>query len=135
MMYLLEELCKKQNLVLVGGVARKLNGMGHNPKDIDVVVTDLDGMDFFGDIIEFDTDFVGSISGKRAYIKRFDYMIDIFIEDTLPDFITDQYTRFETLDHMLCHFKNILSKTDGKTHDIIQQKYDDVYKFTSKDIL
>jgi hypothetical protein len=37
-MYLIEELCKKNDLILIGGVAMKLNGMEHNPKDIDVVV-------------------------------------------------------------------------------------------------
>jgi hypothetical protein len=135
MMYLFEELSKKEDLVIVGGAAMKLNGMDHNPKDIDVVVNSLDGLDFFGEVIEFDTDFVGSVSGKRAYIKRFDYMIDIFIEDTLPDFITDLRIKYQTLDSMLTHFKDILSKTDGKTHEIIKKKYDDVYKFITTDIL
>jgi hypothetical protein len=134
-MYLIEELCKKNDLILIGGVAMKLNGMEHNPKDIDVVVNTLDGMDFFGQVIELTTDFVGSVSGKRAYIRRHDYMIDIFIEDILPDFITDDRLRFISLEYMMDHYKEIMSKTEGKTHEIIKKKYDDVYNFITKDIL
>jgi hypothetical protein len=128
--YLIEELAKKNDLVFVGGVAFYFNGLEHEPRDIDVVVTDMVGLEHLGQIEYFDTDFVGSISGKRAYIKRHDINIDIFIENTLPEFNTDGLVKYQTLSSIREHYEKIVSQTDGKLRDIIIGKLDYVDKKT-----
>lgn len=133
--YLFEELAKKPDLVFVGGVALYFNGLKHEPRDIDIVVTDMVGIQHLGEIEYFDTDFVGSISGKRAYIKRHDINIDIFIENTLPEFNTDGLVKYQTLSSIREHYEKIVSKTDLKMKNIIQGKLDYIYELNNKDIL
>lgn len=78
----ISELSKKTNLVFVGSTALKLRGINIIPKDIDIVVTDLTGLE---NCIEYTTTSKFSSSGKRAFIRG-EINIDIFLEDQLPHF-------------------------------------------------
>ena len=45
----------KDDIVFVGGVTLSFHGKKDGFSDIDVVVTDVTGLEFFGEIILFDT--------------------------------------------------------------------------------
>lgn len=75
----------KSELVFVGGVNKLIRGIKKCTSDIDVVVKDIKGLEILGEIYLYKTSYVGSISGNRAYIKS-DYFIDIFIEDSIPEY-------------------------------------------------
>lgn len=95
----------KPDVVFVGGVAVSHYNSSHIPKDIDIVVNNLDGLEVFGYIRQWNTDFPGSISTKRAHIKRDDYNIDIFIEDKLPPHIEFEGIKYQSFDSLLHHLK------------------------------
>lgn len=102
----------KDDVVFVGGVALSFHGKKDGFRDIDVVVTDVTGLEFLGEIILFDTKSIFSTSGKRAYVRRDDYIIDIFIENSLPDFIIHDGIKYETMEHITSYYAMILDKAN-----------------------
>ena len=129
---LINEVAKKEDVVFVGGTSLYLNKLEHTPRDIDMVVNNLDGLNKFGEVVEFTTEFQGSKSGKRAYIMRDDFMIDIFVEETLPDFNTDGLVKFQTIPSLLYHYEEIMSKTEGKLQDIMVEKINHIVEICMK---
>lgn len=82
-------------------------------KDIDIVVTSLDGLDILGEIETWESKSPMSISGKRACIKREDYTIDIFIEECLPEFIIKDGVKFQTLDTSKSFLDLVINSSKG----------------------
>lgn len=118
MLELLNELSQKQNLVFVGSVAMMLQGINVTPSDIDIVVTDLEGLDGY---TEYETDSKYSTSGKRAFILG-EYNIDIFIEDKLPQFMIIDGKKVITLYYQEKYYNRILPLLDYRRQSDIKSK-------------
>lgn len=103
MKVIVKELSKKENLVFVGGFAMKMHGLKDNYNDLDVVVTDLEGLKNY---IEYPTDSVFSKSGKRAFIPG-ETKIDIFIENELPEFEIINGFKVQTIKSMTEYYERI----------------------------
>lgn len=121
--YLLNEINdSKPDVVFVGGVAVSHYNSFHIPKDIDIVVNNLNGLEKFGDIIEWNTDYPGSISTRRGHIKRDDYNIDIFIEEKLPPYIEFEGLKYQSRDSLLHHYKWVQDFTPDKVRKYYQTR-------------
>jgi hypothetical protein len=113
----------KDDIVFVGGVTLSFHGKKDGFSDIDVVVTDVTGLEFFGEIILFDTKSIFSLKGKRAYIKREDYMIDIFIENSLPDFIIHDGIKYATMEQISSYYDEVLELARCMEPSDLREKY------------
>ena len=103
------------DIVIVGGTAQMYFGYKETAKDIDVVVKSLKGFHVLGDAKQWFTKSYYSKSGKRAFIRRNDFSIDIFIENDLPVFKeTSSGVKYETIESMINFYKNIYDKYDKK---------------------
>lgn len=115
-------------LVIVGGTAQVYFGKKETAKDIDIVVQDFH-RDFFtmGKVDFWETKSPLSSTGKRAFIKRGDFNIDIFIEHKLPLFAFDEGVKYETIASMLTYYETIYplydSKRNWKQKRQIKDKY------------
>jgi hypothetical protein len=109
MLELINEISKVKNkeVVIVGSAALLAHGAKINQvKDIDIIVSNIDGLEQLGKIEIFDSISPLSGSGKRAIIKRSDYNIDIFIEQ-LPDFVEIKDVKYRSLESMELYYKSI----------------------------
>jgi hypothetical protein len=117
------------DIVIVGGSAQLYFGYKETAKDIDVVVKSLKGFNELGEIKQWFTKSYYSKSGKRAFIRRKDFSIDIFIENELPVHeTTKEGYKYETIESMIAFYKNVISKYDKKKQwkqiAFIQKKLD-----------
>lgn len=113
------QLSQKENLVFVGSVAMMFQGIDVNPKDIDIVVTDLEGLENYR---EYTTDSKFSFTGKRAFIIGEIY-IDIFIEERLPEYVIINGLKCETLSFMKKYYLTIHNDlSDNYWKQIINEK-------------
>ncbi|WP_027378174.1 hypothetical protein [Chryseobacterium daeguense] len=115
---MLHKLALKENLVFVGSVAMMLQGIDVKPKDIDIVVTDLNGLENY---TEYSTDSKFSFTGKRAFIID-EINIDIFIEQELPEFVIINGLKCETFFYMKRFYNVILPKVDDYWKRVINEK-------------
>jgi hypothetical protein len=113
---LLEEIARIKNneVVFVGSVTLWNSKLIDNVSDIDMVVRNLDGLEVFGEVITWDTESPMSLSGKRAYIERDDYNLDIFIEPILPPYFVIAGLNFQALDDLKKHIEWCVSVSDGE---------------------
>lgn len=118
MLELLQELSAKENLVFVGSVAMMLQGIDVVPADIDIVVTDLEGLEGY---TEYTTDSKYSTSGQRAFILG-DYNIDIFVEERLPQFAIINGLKVITPYYQEKYYNRILPQLDFRRQLLIQEK-------------
>lgn len=117
MKQLLEQLNdSKPDIVFVGGVSEFLQGARTETKDIDICVNNLSGLDFFGEIESWRSSTPFTISGNRAGISRTDFIIDIFIEDNLPEYININQMKCETLNSLLHRYKKIVPHLKPEEH-------------------
>ena len=86
-----------KKIVFVGGLSEVANGLKTKTKDIDIVVNNIKGLEVFGIIELFETKSPISKTGKRAFIKRNDYDIDIFIEKDEIDYFIKDGIKYQTL--------------------------------------
>ena len=105
----------KKDLVFTGSwVARVNNKLRRRPKDIDIVVTSLDGLETFGDIICGDSTSPFAKNSKRCKIEGNEFLIDIWVKDELPEYDIIKGMKFETVDSQRKHLKDIIDSTDDK---------------------
>lgn len=102
----------KDEVVFIGSVALVFHGKKDLFNDIDMVVKDTRGLEFLGEIVLFDTKSIFSTSGKRAYIRTDNYTMDIFIEDSLPDFIIHDGIKYATMEHIRLYYTKLLDKAN-----------------------
>ena len=126
---IIEQLYKITNdLVIVGGTAQVFFGKKETAKDIDIVVTEFH-RDFFtlGKVSFWKTNSPLSASGKRAFIKRGDFNIDIFIEKKLPTSF-GKVIKYETIESMTEYYERIYvlydKKRNWKQIRSIEKKYE-----------
>jgi hypothetical protein len=118
----------KKDVVFIGSVSLWHLNLVTNPHDIDIVVNSLDGLEVFGNIESWESNSPMSISKKRACIKREDYTIDIFIEETLPEYNVENNIKFQTLDNLKAHIELVIESSEGKLKEIMIEKKKQ-YKF------
>ena len=112
----------KEDVVFVGSVSLWNLNLITDPHDIDIVVNNLNGLEEFGEIDIWETKSPMSISGKRACIKREDYTIDIFIEETLPDYNISDNIKFQTLDDLKAHIELVINSSEGVLKNVVIEK-------------
>lgn len=115
---ILNKLAQKENLVFVGSVAMMLQGIDVKPKDIDIVVTDLIGLENY---TEYTTDSKFSLSGRRAFIID-EISVDIFIEQELPEYVIINGLKCETFFYMKRFYNVILHQVDDYWKNVIKEK-------------
>jgi hypothetical protein len=117
---------KKEDLVFVGSMVNIANRKKHDaPNDLDIVITSVDGLETFGEVIIEETESIHSKSGKRSQIVYNGIQIDIFIEDELPPYDVINGIKFAKVDYMISRYTELLSKTDSaEMKSIIQSKID-----------
>ena len=118
----------KKDLVYVGSFALYQMGLVQSYRDIDIVVVDLIGLE---GCIAYDSDSGFSSIGKRAFIKS-DPVIDIFIENELPDFIEINGLKCQTLASMLKHYTEILPNVKTFWHKKIDNKIKNISSWMEK---
>ena len=114
----------KNDVVFTGSwVARIHNKLRRQPKDIDIVVTSLDGLERFGKIICSDSKSIFAKDSKRCVIKSDDFQIDIWVKDSLPEYDVIKGMKFETIKSQKNLFNDIINSTDDKfIIDIVSKK-------------
>lgn len=112
----------KEDVVFVGSLCLWHLGLIIDPKDIDIVVNSLDGLEEFGEIKIWNTKSPMSVSKKRAHIKREDYDIDIFIEETLPEHTMISGIKFQTLKDLNNHINLVINTSEGQLKNIMIEK-------------
>lgn len=105
----------KDDVVFVGSwVAKVNNKINRLPKDLDIVVTSLDGLDTFGDIICGESNSPFAKNSKRCRIEGNEFMIDIWLQDELPEYEIIDGMKFETIDAQIEYYNDVLDSTDNK---------------------
>lgn len=123
----MDELIKKisrmdNGVVFVGGVSEVKHGIRKKTKDVDIVVQSLSGLEAFGVLKYWITDSAVSKSGKRAFIERLDFNIDIFVEDDLPEWELIDGVKCQTIKSMISHYLEAEKKASGRLKEIINGK-------------
>lgn len=108
----------KENLVFVGSVAMMLQGIDIIPSDIDIVVTDMEGLEGY---TEYTTDSAYSGTGMRAF-KLGEYDVDVFIEEKLPQFTVVSGVKVVTPFYMEKYYNRILPNLSLRRQSDIQAK-------------
>lgn len=100
----------KPDFVVVGSMAMVIHDLySAKPNDLDIVVNDLQGLS--GDLHTYFTYSRFSPSGNRAYILENGMAkIDIFVENTLPNYEIIDNIRVSTVNSMLLYYENLLPK-------------------------
>jgi hypothetical protein len=105
----------KNDVVITGSwVAKVNNKLERLPKDLDIVVTSLDGLETFGDIICGESTSPFAKDSKRCRIEGNEFMIDIWLKDELPEYDIIDGMKFETMESQKRHLNDILDSTDNK---------------------
>ena len=99
----LKELSQKEDLIFVGGFAMNMHRLKETYGDVDVVVTNLNGI---VDHIEYKTDSAFSSTWKRAFINS-NPKVDIFIENSLPEFELINGYKVQTIKSMIEYYERI----------------------------
>lgn len=98
----------KPDTVFVGGVSEWLQGKRSTTTDIDICVTNLDGLGVLGEIKQWSTDSKFSKSGLRAGIESQEYLIDIFVEQQLPEYIEIDGVKCQTIQSLIQEYSRVI---------------------------
>ena len=102
---MLEQLKNKKDLVFVGGFACYMQGLKASYHDYDVVVLSLTGG--LEHAHQYITDSAFSSTGRRAVLES-PIPVDIFIEETLPEYVEIDGFKCQTVRSMLDYYLGIL---------------------------
>lgn len=113
---LLHEISRcKDDVVITGSwVARVHNKLRRRPKDIDIVVTSLDGLETFGEIICNESTSPFAKNSKRCKIEGNETLIDIWWKNELPEYDIIKGVKYETIESQKKHLNDIIDSTDDK---------------------
>ena len=114
----------KNDVVFTGSWVARINGkLRRQPKDIDIAVTSLDGLETFGDIICGESNSLFSRDTKsRCKIDLDDTMIDIWVKDELPEYEIIKGMKFQTLKSQVEYYKHLMETSDDKFFNTILTK-------------
>ena len=113
---LLREISRcKDDVVITGSwVARIHNKLRRRPHDIDIVVTSLDGLEKFGEIICGESTSIFAKDAKRCVIKDNEVQIDIWVKDTLPEYDIIKGIKYQTINDQKRHYNELIESTDNE---------------------
>lgn len=114
MMDLVNEISScKDDVVFVGSLVSKINGkLDREPKDIDIVVTSLNGLETFGDVICNESISVFAKDSKRCKIEGNEVLIDIWLKDELPEWEIIDGIKYQTINSQREYYKDVKDSTD-----------------------
>lgn len=113
----------KDDVVFVGSLVGSPN---ETPKDIDIVITSLDGLETIGDVNCFDSISVFAKGAKRCRIHRDGVKIDIWLKDELPEWEIIDGFKYQTKESQLKYYQDVKDSTDDKyIKEYIEQKLTD----------
>jgi len=105
----------KDDVVFVGSLVYSVNGeLDKSPNDIDIVVTSLDGLERFGEVICYDSVSVFAKDSKRCIIEGNEVLIDIWLRDELPEWEIIDGIKYQTVVSQIKHYQDIKDSTDDK---------------------
>ena len=122
----------KDDVVFVGGVTMVHHGIKETAKDIDIRVTNLDGLEELGYIRRWIGKSEMTKSKQRASIESLDYLIDIFIEDELPEYVEHEGIKYGTINHLVEFYEELIPKTQGFPQREFQTKLGMVINYIEK---
>ena len=113
---LLREISRcKDDVVIIGSwVARIHNKLRRKPHDIDIVVTSLDGLEKFGEIICSESTSIFAKNSKRCVIKDNEVQIDIWVKDTLPEYDIIKGIKYQTINDQKRYYNELIESTDNE---------------------
>lgn len=123
------------DFVIVGGASEVFHGKKETTKDIDIVVKNVMPFRYLGKPRFWLTKSLFSVTGKRAFIRRDDFSMDIFIEYYLPEYVVDESTglKYETLNSMINFYKRLYYAYDPvkqwKQRLFVKTKHDNIAEF------
>lgn len=126
---MLDILKVKKDLIFVGGFAAYMQGVKSSFHDYDVVVLSLSGG--LEHAYQYMTDSKFSRSGRRAVIEC-PIPVDIFIEDSLPEFIEINGFKCQTVASMLQYYTDLLPHLRSAWADKINDKINILQKWQEK---
>lgn len=106
----------KRDVVFVGGCAEVFHQIKDKATDIDIVVLNLDGLDVLGPIREFRAQTEICDSKRRGAIYVGDILIDIFIEDKLPEYIEFDGIKYQTINGFYDYYERVIPKFKDGFH-------------------
>lgn len=102
------ELSKIPDVIFVGGTSEYLQGFKTELNDIDISITDIEPLKYFGYLFTaFDDSFYG-LSGNRSFIPLPQVLIDVFMDQKKPEYTMVKGFRCETIHSMIELRKNTL---------------------------
>jgi len=105
----------KDDVVFVGSLVLSVNGkLDRTPKDIDIVVTSLDGLQLIGDIKCYESNSVFAKGSKRCCIDQDGVMIDIWLKDELPEWEIIDGFKYQTIDSQIKCYQDVKESTDDE---------------------
>ena len=99
---IIEELSKIENLVFVGGASEYLQDVKDSLNDIDIVIINENDLRNIGYLHKFKMNLFFGLSGERGVILKNNILIDIFIENSLPEYvIVNEKYKCQAIDSMI----------------------------------
>ena len=99
---IIEDLSKIKDLTFVGGTSEYLQGIKEELNDIDIVIVNEDDLKNIGFLHKFELILFHNLSGKRGVILKNNVIIDVFIENSLPEYtIVNEKYKCQTIDSMI----------------------------------
>lgn len=94
-------LSKIEDVVFVGGTSEYIQGYKNELNDIDISITNTIPLNDFGYVhTSFDNSFFG-LSGNRALIPLKSVLIDVFVDEIKPEFISLNGFKCQTIESMI----------------------------------
>jgi hypothetical protein len=112
----------KPDVVFVGGVSEWIQGKRTSTTDIDICVTNLIGLEHLGEIKQWNTDSKFSKSGLRAGIENQEYLIDIFIEKELPEYVEIEGIKYQTIPSLIQEYTRVVQAITDPVYVISKTK-------------
>jgi hypothetical protein len=110
------------DVVFVGGTSEYLQGIKKELNDIDISVRDENVLNEIGFIHKSNDQSFYGLSGKRGFIPLESVLIDIFIDEKKPDFITFNGFKCETAESMMRLQKETLKLNSENLSDKTKMK-------------
>ncbi|MDR6548541.1 hypothetical protein J2810_004631 [Chryseobacterium rhizosphaerae] len=98
---LINDLSEFPSVVFVGGTSEYLQGFRSELNDIDISTKSPELLWKFGYVFRGQNKSLYGLSGQRAFIKNQGILIDIFVDDNVPDFINVGKFKCQTVESML----------------------------------
>lgn len=105
----------KDDVVFTGSWVARINGkLRRQPKDIDIVVTSLDGLETLGDIISIKSDsLLSKDTIDRCTIDFGGTQIDIWVKNELPPYEIIKGMKFQTLKSQVEYYNHLIDTYDN----------------------